>query len=160
MYTSRFLNRHTNNIRLSNSIIRIYIKRLDSWDACTCGGLYYSAELLPMGFTLPRTRLVHNHLVTLSCQRLDLLLLSPLLLYVSLTDSLEFQNAILLKSLSNCIHYNTTMKSRQESHEITSTHAMSIFLTPNPRSISSIIISCQCLTNQPIHVSSHVKHNI
>jgi len=29
----------------------------DSLDACTCGGLYCSAEPLPMGFTLPCTRL-------------------------------------------------------------------------------------------------------
>jgi len=30
----------------------------------------YNAESLPMGFTLPRTRLIHNHLGLLSCQRL------------------------------------------------------------------------------------------
>jgi len=42
----------------------------DSLDACTCGGLYYSAEPLPMGFTLPRTRLAFKHLRPLSCQRL------------------------------------------------------------------------------------------
>jgi len=34
---------------------------------------------------------------------------------VRLTDSLEFQDATLLESLSNYIHYNTTMKSQQVS---------------------------------------------
>jgi len=44
--------------------------------------------------------------------------ISPL--YVRLTDSLEFHDATLLESLSNYIHYNTTMNSRQETHGITS----------------------------------------
>jgi len=78
---------------------------------------------------------------------------------VWLTDSIEFQDATLLESLSNYIHYNTTMKSLQEAHGITSTHGMSMFLTPNPHFISSIIISCQCTTNQPMHISFHTKHH-
>jgi len=39
---------------------------------------------------------------------------------VRLTDSSEFQDATLLESLSNYIHYNTTMKSHQEIHGIMS----------------------------------------
>jgi len=42
----------------------------DSLDVCTYGGLYYSAEPLPMDFTLPLTRLAFKHLRPLSCQRL------------------------------------------------------------------------------------------
>jgi len=53
-----------------DSIIRIHILRSDSVDACTRGGLYCSAEPLPMGFTLPCTRLTFKHLRPLSCQRL------------------------------------------------------------------------------------------
>jgi len=51
-----------NNARPSNSIIWKHIKRSYSLDACTCGGLYCSIEPLPMGFTLPHTRLAFNHL--------------------------------------------------------------------------------------------------
>jgi len=40
---------------------------LDTW---TCGGLYCFAEHLPMGFTLPHTRLDFKHLRPLSFQRL------------------------------------------------------------------------------------------
>jgi len=36
--------------------------RSDSLDVYTCGGLYCSAESLPMSFILPHTRLVHDHL--------------------------------------------------------------------------------------------------
>jgi len=39
---------------------------------------------------------------------------------VRLTDSLEFQDASLLESLSNYIHYTTTMESHQEIHGIMS----------------------------------------
>ncbi|QCE11725.1 hypothetical protein DEO72_LG10g2961 [Vigna unguiculata] len=39
-----------------DSIIRINMLRSDSLEAYTCGGLYYSAEPLPMGVTLPHTR--------------------------------------------------------------------------------------------------------
>jgi len=39
---------------------------------------------------------------------------------VRLTDSLEFHDVTLLESLSNYIHYNTTMKSPHETHGITS----------------------------------------
>jgi len=76
---------------------RIHIIRSNSLDACTCDGLYYSAEPLPMGFTLPHTRLAFKHLRPLSCQRLG----SPAtlttwisLLYVRQTDPLEFRDAI------------------------------------------------------------------
>jgi len=113
----------TNNAISSDSIIRINIKRLDSLDVCTCGGLYCSTESLPMDFILPRTRLAFNHLGSFSCQRLGppaTLTTWISLFYVKLTDSLEFQDATLLESLSNYIHYNTTMKSYQEVHGITS----------------------------------------
>jgi len=108
---------------LYDSIIRIHIMRSDSLHACTCGGLHYSAKSLPMGLTLPRTRLAHDHLGSLSCQRLEpfaTLTTWISLLYVGLTDSLDFQDATLLDSLSNCIHYNTTIKYHQEFHGITS----------------------------------------
>ena len=44
--------------------------RSDTLVACICNGLYGSAEPLPIGFTIPHTRLVHDHLRPLSCQRL------------------------------------------------------------------------------------------
>jgi len=103
MYTNRFLKMHfskhtrhvkANNARPSNSIIRINIKISKSLDACTCVGVYCSAEPLSMGFTLPRTRLVHDHLWSLSYQRLGppaTLATWINMLYVRLIDSLEFQ---------------------------------------------------------------------
>jgi len=54
---------------------------------------------------------------------------------VRLTDSLEFQNATLLESLSNYIHYNTTMKSPHETHGITSISYHIMFLTLKPHVI-------------------------
>ena len=72
-----------------DSIIRINILRSDSLDACTCGGLYYSAASLPMGFTLPHTRLTFKHPRPLSCQRLRppaTLTTWVSLLYLRLTD--------------------------------------------------------------------------
>jgi len=81
-----------------DSIIRINMLRSDSLEAYTCGGLYYSAEPLPMGFTLPHTRLAFKRLRPLSCQRLG----PPAafttwvsLLYLRLTDPLEFRDAVL-----------------------------------------------------------------
>jgi len=147
MYISRFLNRHfnkytrhvkENNVRTSNSIIRINIRRLDSLDACTYGGLYCSAEPLPMDFTLLHTRLVHNHLGPLSCQRQPPHALAIWIssLYVRLIDSLEIQDATLLESLSDYIHYNTTMKSHQETHGITSSSYHIHVPTPSPHVIS------------------------
>jgi len=55
-----------NNRRPSNLIIRIHVMKSNSLETCTCGGLYYSIEPLPKGFTLPHTRLVHDHLRSLS----------------------------------------------------------------------------------------------
>ncbi|QCD83863.1 hypothetical protein DEO72_LG2g4211 [Vigna unguiculata] len=72
--------------------------RSDSLDACTRGGLYCSAEPLPMGFTLPHTRLAFKRLRPLSCQRLGppaTLTTWVSLLYLRLTDPLELQDAIL-----------------------------------------------------------------
>ena len=62
----------------------------NSLDAHTCGGLYCFADPLPMGFTLPRTRLAFKHLRPLSCQRLGphvTLTTWVSTLYVRLTDS-------------------------------------------------------------------------
>ena len=81
-----------------DSIIRIHILGSDSLDACTRGGLYCSAEPLPMGFTLPLTRLAFKRLRPLSCQRLGppaTLTTRVSLLYLRLTDPLEFRDAIL-----------------------------------------------------------------
>jgi len=67
--------------------------------------------------------IVYNHLGPLSCKKLGppaTLATWVSLLYVRLTDSLEFQDTTLFESLSNYIHYNTTMKSRQGTHWITS----------------------------------------
>ena len=141
-----------NNARPSNTVIQIHIMRSDSLDACTCGGLYCSAEPLPMSFILLRTRLVHDHLGSLSWQRR----LGPLaslttwtsLLYVSLTDSLEFQDVTLLESLSDYIHYNTTMKPCQEFHGLT--HTISMFLIPDPHVISKHHNHMPIL-NQPVN---------
>jgi len=121
------------NQRPYNSIIWIHVMRSDSLVICTCGRLYFSAEPSPMSFTLPRTRLVHDHLKSLSYQRLgppDTLTTWTSLLYMSLIDSLECQDATLLESLSNYIYYNnTTIKSLQETHWIKSssynTHVIS-----------------------------------
>jgi len=92
-----------------------------------------------MGFTLPRTKLVHDHLRPLSCQRLG----PPTtfttwisLLYVSPTNSLECQDATLLESLSNYIYYNTIIRSSQEIHGITSSPYHIHVLTPNSHIIT------------------------
>jgi len=42
----------------------------ESLETYTCGGLYYSAKSLSMGFTLSHTRLIHNHVRPLSYLRL------------------------------------------------------------------------------------------
>ena len=55
---------------------------------------------LPMGFTLPLTRLAFKHLRPLSCQRLGpptTLTTRVSTLYVRLTNSLECQDVILTK---------------------------------------------------------------
>jgi len=90
-------------------------------------------RVITMGFTLLCTRLAFNHLGPLSCQRLGLsatLTTWISTLYVRQTNSLEFQDATLLKSLSNYIHYNTTMKSHQEIYGITSNSCHIHVLTP------------------------------
>ena len=108
--------------RLYDSIIRIHILRSDSLDACTCGSLYCSAEPLPMGFTLPHTRLAFKRLRSLSCQRLGppaTLTTWVSLLYLRLTDPLEFRDAVLtwIHILTYTLH--TTMRSSHETHGIT-----------------------------------------
>jgi len=105
-----------------DSIIRINILRSDSLDACTRGDLYCSTEPLPMSFTLPRTRLTFKHLRPLSCQRLRppaTLTTWVSLLYLRLTDPLEFRDAILtwIHILIYTLH--ATLKSPHETHGIT-----------------------------------------
>ena len=118
-----------------DSIIWINILGSDSLDACTCGGLYCSVEPLPIGFTLPHTRLAFKRLRPLSCQRLGppaTLTTWVNTLYVRLTNSLECQDAILLESLLNYImrhhhepswNYVLTMRHH---HELPLTRAMKL----------------------------------
>jgi len=105
-----------------DSIIRIHILRSDSLDACTRGGLYCSAEPLPMGFTLPLTRLAFKRLRPLSCQRLGppaTLTTWVSLLYLRLTDPLEFRDAILTWILILIYTLHATIESPHETHGIT-----------------------------------------
>jgi len=137
----------------SNSIIRINIKRSDSLNACTYGGLYYSRESLSMGFTLPCTRLVWWS------SRVSILLktktsynshhLNQSALY-EFYWFLELQDVTLLESLSNYIHYNTTMRSPQEAHGIMSNSYHIHVLTPNPHLILQHY-NLMPLHNQPIN---------
>jgi len=111
-----------------DSIIRIYIIRSNSLDACTCGGLFCSTEPLSMGFTLPHTRLAFNHLRSLSCQRLGppvTLTTWISLLYVRLIDPLELLDVILTWILTLIIY--TTYH-----HEISPQNSWNyVYLTPN-----------------------------
>ena len=97
-------------------------------DACTCGGLYCSTKPLPMGFTLPHTRLAFKHLRPLSSQRLaPLVTLTSWisLLYMRLTDPLDFRDAILTWILILIIY--TT-----HHHEISPRDSWNYaYLTPN-----------------------------
>ena len=113
---------YSKQARHYDSIIRINILRSDSLDVCTCGGLYCSAEPLPMGFTLPRTRLAFKRLGPLSCQRLGppaTLTTWISLIYLRLTGPLVFPDAILtwIHILIYTLH--TTMRSPHETHGIT-----------------------------------------
>jgi len=65
--SQEYMNQPSKTLRLNYSDT---YNQSDSLHACTCGGLYCSVEPLPMGFTLPRTRLAFKHLRPLSCQRL------------------------------------------------------------------------------------------
>ena len=105
-----------------DSIIQINILRSDSPDACTCGGLYYFAEPLPIGFTLPDTRLAFKRLRPLSCQSLGppaTLTTWLSLLYMRLTNPLEFRDAVLTWILILIYTLHTTMISPHETHGIT-----------------------------------------
>jgi len=97
-------------------------------DACACDGLYCSTEPLPMSFTLPHIRLAFKHLRSLSCQRLGpstTLTTWISLLYVRLTDPLEFRDAILTWILILIIY--TT-----HNHEISLRDSWNyVYLTPN-----------------------------
>ena len=111
-----------NQTRHYDSIIRIHILRSDSPDACARGGLYCSAEPLPMGFTLPLTRLAFKRLRPLSCQRLGppaTLTTWVSLLYLRLTNPLEFRDTILTWILILIYTLLTTMRSPHETHGIT-----------------------------------------
>jgi len=135
-----------------DSIIRINILRSDSLDACTCGGLYYSAASLPMGFTLPHTRLTFKHPRPLSCQRLRppaTLTTWVSLLYLRLTDPFEFRDAVLtwIHTLIYTLH--TTMRSPHETHGIMPiTHQIHVSHTLTTTFISYIQFSCLNTTIQ------------
>jgi len=137
---------YSKQARHYDSIIRIHMLRSDSLDACTCGGLYCSAEPLPMGFTLPHTRLAFKRLRPLSCQRLGppaTLTTWVSLLYLRLTDPLEFRNAVLtwIHILTYTLH--TTMGSPHETHGITPiTHQIHVSHTLTTTFISYIQFSC------------------
>ena len=140
-----------------DSIIRIHILRSDSLDACTFCGLYCSAKSLPMGFTLPHTRLTFKYLRSLSCQRLR----PPAtfttwvsLLYLRLTDPLEFRDAVLtwIHILIYTLH--TTMRSSHETYGITPiTYKFHDSHTITTTGYLNIEFSCTCSTNQ---TKSHV----
>jgi len=129
-----------------DSIIRIHILRSDSLDACTRGGLYCSAEPLPMGFTLPLTRLAFKRLRPLSCQRLGppaTLTTWVSLLYLRLTDPLEFRDAILTWILILIYTLHATIKSPHGTYGITPiTPSKSCFSYHNHHLISYIQFSC------------------
>jgi len=140
-----------------DSIIRIHILRSDSPDACTCGGLYCSAEPLPMGFTLPHTRLAFKRLRPLSCQRLGppaTLTTWVRFLYLRLTDPLEFRDAILTWILILTYTLHATMESPHGTHGITPISPKSCFIPYPPPLSWNIQFSCKFSTNQPnkIHV--------
>jgi len=140
-----------------DSIIRINILGSDSLDACTCGGLYCSAEPLPMGFTLPHTRLAFKHLRQLSCQRLRppaTLTTWVSLLYLRLTDPLEFQDAVLTWILTLIyIHYTSVWKLPTRLMELRLSHTKFMFHALYTTFISNIQFSCKVSTIQPkIHV--------
>jgi len=148
--------------RLYDSIIRIHILRSDSLDACTCGSLYCSAEPLPMGFTLPHTRLAFKRLRSLSCQRLGppaTLTTWVSLLYLRLTDPLEFRDAVLtwIHILTYTLH--TTMRSSHETHGITPiTHQIHVSYIVTNTFISYIQFSFHQTIIQQFHAIAHTKH--
>jgi len=118
-WTSNLLNR----LILSNSIFWIHVMIRFIGVGCTCRNLYCSAESLSMGFTIPRTRLVHDHLRLLSCQRLGppaTLTTWPSLLYVSLTDSLVSGYNLTWILIPLHTLQNTTIKSPKVTHGIMS----------------------------------------
>ena len=118
-----------------DSIIWIHILRSDSLDACTCGGLYCSAEPLPMGFTLPHTRLAFTRLRPLSCQRLGppaTLTTWVSLLYLRLIDPLEFRDAILTWILTLIYTLHATIVSPWDSWNYAYLIITNIFLIQFP----------------------------
>ena len=140
------------NRRLFNSIIQIHVMKSDSLETCTCGGLYCSTKPLPMGFTLPHTRLVHDHLMPLSCQRLGpptTLTTWTSLLCVSLTNALECQDVTLLEFISHYIHYFITHEiSPWNSHII---HMISHINFPPMLNTSNTIQNTSSYMNNHIH---------
>jgi len=135
-----------------DSIIRINILGSDSLDACTCGGLYYSAEPLPMGFTLPHTRLAFKRLRPLSCHRLGppaTLTTWVSLLYMRLTDPLEFRDAVLTWIHISIYTLHATMKSPHETHGITPiSHQSHVSYLITTTCYPDIHFSCTFSTNQ------------
>ena len=84
--------------KTQDTIIRIHIISRIHWRFALVVTSIALQNQLPMGFTLPLTRLAFKHLRPLSCQRLGppaTLTTQVSTFYVRLTNSLERQNAIL-----------------------------------------------------------------
>jgi len=124
--------------------------KLNSRVTCTCGGLYCSAKSLSMGFTLPHTRLVYDHLGPLSCKILKppaTLTTWTSILYVSLTDSLERQDATLLESRDGSgagrgrvsLSYTHSRKKNPSSSSYPNPTGIKVLSHPNPHRVSGII---------------------
>ena len=104
----------TKHKRHSNSIIRIHVMKSESLGTCTCGGLYCSAQPLPMDFILPHTRLIHDHLRSFiilpytrnSCYFYHM---NHFTIY-KFEWSLKCQDVTLLESINYFIHYITTKR--------------------------------------------------
>jgi len=85
---------------------------------------------LPMGFTLPFTRLAFKHLRSLSCQRLGppaTLTTWVSTLYVRLTDSLECQDTILIWILTKL--YNEALSQNSWNYVLSMRHHHELPLT-------------------------------
>jgi len=135
-----------------DSIIRINILGSDSLDACTCGGLYCSTEPLTMGFTLPHTRLAFKRLRPLSCHRLGppaTLTIWVSLLYMRLTNPLEFRDAVLTWIHISIYILHATIKSPHEAHGITPiSHQSHVSYLITTTCYPNIHFSCTFSTNQ------------
>jgi len=162
MQQSRHKSSYSQQVGHYDSIIRIHIIRSDSLDACTCGGLYCSAKPLPMGFTLPHTRLAFKHLRPLSYQRLGsfaTLTTWVSLLYMRLTDPLEFPDAILTWILILIIYnYTPPWDLPTRLMELRLSHWNHVPHTITTTFIPNIQFSHYHTINQQYHAINQSKH--